>query len=343
MSFATERKKRPNAGSRMNALLNQEIEMEELFEYQESDSDQEFSGLGLQEEEDKVDSDFDLDSSEGEKEHEEEGKALDKEIAKEEKKSRKNALPNTTIKTPRKPAERKKRKKEELSENYEERGVRQSFRRNTMLNRILLEGQLKEDQKKKAAQPKREKTVSYEMTQEELIAEALVTEKKNMSSLLEWQKKEEERQANAKIKEKKELEKPFVRYHSYIERCEESTSGDDEKEKDKSLTEPMGRNLITFMESIEKEDPEDLEFTGLVGDLASWLDKNPKPNKPIACPISGKPAIYKEPRTGVHYADVQSYKKIQSCLKNQMRWSSTLDLYLGDLPSAGGVPESWDS
>lgn len=38
-----------------------------------------------EEEEDKLDSDFDLNSSEGEQEHAEEGKALDKELEKEEK------------------------------------------------------------------------------------------------------------------------------------------------------------------------------------------------------------------------------------------------------------------
>lgn len=46
----------------------------------------------MQDEEDKVDSDFDLDSSEGEQEHVEEGKALDKEIEKQEKKVQKYNL-----------------------------------------------------------------------------------------------------------------------------------------------------------------------------------------------------------------------------------------------------------
>lgn len=324
----------------MNALLNQEVEMEELFEYQENDdSDQEFSEKAMQDEEDKVDSDFDLDSSEGEQEHVEEGKALDKEIEKQEKKSRKTVIPNTT---PRKPIERRKRKKEIETAENEDRVVRQSFRRNTMLNRILLEGQIKEDEKKKAAQPKRERTVSYELSQEELIAEAMITEEKNMSSLLEWQQKEEERQANAKVKEKRELEGPYIRYHSYTERSQEDTSGDEDPE----VTEPMGRNLITFVESDDKqdlEDLEDLELTGLVNSLASWLDKQPKPNKPIMCPITGDVATYKDPHTGVHYSSTNAYKTIQSCLRNQVNWSSSLDLYLGDLPSASGVPEGWNS
>lgn len=80
--------------------------MEELFEYRDSDEeDEEFSTNGKhielslhllmtlkqccivveEEEEDKVDSDFDLDSSEGEQEHIEEGQAMDKELDKAEK------------------------------------------------------------------------------------------------------------------------------------------------------------------------------------------------------------------------------------------------------------------
>lgn len=89
----------------MRALLDQEVDMEELFEYRDSDEeDEEFSTKGkpasvrsdwcmilmqlriaVDEEEDKVDSDFDLDSSEGEQEHIEEGEAMDKEIDKAEK------------------------------------------------------------------------------------------------------------------------------------------------------------------------------------------------------------------------------------------------------------------
>lgn len=46
MSFVQERERRANAGSRMRALLNQEIDMEELFEYNEAEEDQEFSSQG---------------------------------------------------------------------------------------------------------------------------------------------------------------------------------------------------------------------------------------------------------------------------------------------------------
>ncbi|EPB91340.1 hypothetical protein HMPREF1544_01857 [Mucor circinelloides 1006PhL] len=78
----------------MRALLDQEVDMEELFEYRDSDEeDEEFStNVVEEEEEDKVDSDFDLDSSEGEQEHIEEGQAMDKELDKAEKRTLEDIL-----------------------------------------------------------------------------------------------------------------------------------------------------------------------------------------------------------------------------------------------------------
>lgn len=162
-----------------------------------------------------------------------------------------------------------------------------------------------------------------------------------MSSLLEWQKKEEERKANVKVKRGKELKEPYIRYYSYIERCPEEGKEEDESKED---LEPMGRNFVTFLESFEEESivTDDLESTELINCLSSWSDKRPKPNKPCLCPITGELAIYKDPYTNVPYANINAYRVIKSCLKNQMKWSSTLGLYLGNLPSAKGVPEGWD-
>lgn len=169
-----------------------------------------------------------------------------------------------------------------------------------------------------------------------------MTEEKNMSSLLEWQKKESERKANAKIKGDKELAGPFIRYHSFIERCTEN--GDGEASEDKELFEPMGRNLITFVEETEdeKKDELDLDSAGLIHHLSPWLVKEPKPNKPILCPISGEIAKYRDPCTAVPFANLDAYRVIKSCLDNQMNWSSTLGIYLGNLPSANGTPEGWN-
>ncbi|RCH80499.1 Vacuolar protein sorting-associated protein 72 [Rhizopus stolonifer] len=309
----------------MRALLNQEVDMEELFEYNEDDEeDQEFSDK--MEEEDKVDSDFDLDSSEGEQEHIEEGKAMDKQIALDEKRARRAAtFQPPTVSKPKKPVERQKRSRPE--DTIEERAVRYSSRKNTVLNRILVQDQLREHEKRRASQPKRDRPVVNKMTQEELLAEAVITEEKNKSSLLEWQQKEAERKANAKKIDKKGVIGPFIRYHSFTDRLDDA----------------MGRNLVTFVEQndLDEEEEDNLEQLGMIHHVSAWFEKLPKPNKPIMCPITGELAKYRDPSTGVPFADIKSYEAIKACLNHRMQWSPSSHLYLGNLPNARGVPDGW--
>ncbi|KAI8968195.1 YL1 nuclear protein-domain-containing protein [Mycotypha africana] len=413
MSFAKERERRANAGSRMRALLDQEIEMEDLFEIDENEEDEEFPVEEVEEEEDKVDSDFDLDSSEGEQEQIDEGKALDKEIEKEERKTRKNVTMKTAIPVPKRSkstneAPRKRRNVGQTAMTDEERQTRYSSRKNTVLSRILLEGQLKEQQKRKKQQPKKERPIVNKLTQEELLAEAAITEEKNKSSLLEWQRKEAERKENAKVKEKKDISVPYVRYYSFIDshpdfskvkrdainkdqqKTDESSKGTEgndgaeviasptlstsETHEDVSTLETVeppleytARNLITFVESEHQNGPmsdttlaqdedcvqdqvksrsshgkdKDLESVDLVDELKEWLIRAPRPNKPILCPITGKIAKYRDPKTNIPYANIQAYNIIKECLQQKMNWSSVSGLFLGNIPSAKGVPDRW--
>ncbi|KAG2235186.1 hypothetical protein INT48_003530 [Thamnidium elegans] len=360
----------------MRALLDQEMDMEELFEYNESEDDEEFSSKVL-EEEDKVDSDFDLDSSEGEQDHIEEGKALDKQLEKSEKRSRRTAFNPPPAATIKKPAQRKKKthlpKTDDLDED---RITRHSSRKNTMLNRILVEDQIREQNKRKASQLKRDRPIVNKLTQEELLAEAKITEERNKNSLLEWQQKEAERKENAKKKDKKGISGAFVRYYSFADGKSQDRpkvrkmvlvtadpEGNNESEsitdksvvdwqikKDMNDSDLMGRNLITFVEpntspNLEEfldKPGEDLDRVGLINQLSSWLEKYPKPNKPILCPITGEIAKYRDPHTGVPFANLQAYQTIKACLHHENNWSFTSSLYLGNLPSAEGVPKGWN-
>jgi vacuolar protein sorting-associated protein 72 len=237
-------------------------------------------------------------------------------------------------------------------------------------------------------QHKRDRPIVTKLTQQELLAEAAITEEQNKDSLLEWQQKEAERKENAKKKDKKGITGPFVRYHSFVDGLydsqmhaeeqeeKEETDGNTETENttmdgksavtaeeeqeqgqvsnmdlDATTTQLMGRNLITFVEYPNGEQNQDLlqtsdnnlELVDLVDQLSSWLEKAPKPNKPILCPITGELAKYRDPHTNVPYANIQAYNTIKACLYHEMNWSSSNGLYLGNLPSADGVPEGWDS
>lgn len=228
-----------------------------------------------------------------------------------------------------------------------------------------------------ASQHKRNRPVVNKLTQEELLAEAKITEEKNKNSLLEWQQKEAERKENSKKKDKEGISGPFVRYYSFADGCSqdrpklrklvllrEDQEGNTESEsitdkeimdwqmrKDLDDSDLMGRNLITFVES--DTDPneeihlnksgEDLDRVDLIDQLSGWLEKCPKPNKPIVCPITGELAKYRDPHTNVPYANLQAYKTLKDCQNHQMNWSSLSGLYLGNLPSAEGVPKGWNS
>lgn len=47
------------------------------------------------------------------------------------------------------------------------------------------------------------------------------------------------------------------------------------------------------------------------------------------CPITGKPAKYVDPRTGVPYADLRSYQVLTSILGHEFVWSPALKCYVG--------------
>lgn len=204
--------------------------------------------------------------------------------------------------------------------------------------------------------------MANKLTQEELLAEAAITEEKNKDSLLEWQQKEAERKENAKKKDKRGIIGPFIRYHSFADGCQPAADDDkmDTTESEKPTEPPekpkqddedlMGRTLITFVEnnnSLSNEDHDmtdsaqdkSLDLVDLIEHLASWREKESKPNKPVLCPITGEIAKYRDPQTGVPYANLTAFKVIKSCMEHQQNWSSAHGLYLGNLPSADGFPQ----
>lgn len=115
----------------------------------------------------------------------------------------------------------------------------------------------------------------------------------------------------------------------------------------------MGRTLITFVEAnsssnedydmaaLDNTPDKNLDLVDLIEHLASWREKEIKPNKPVLCPITGDIAKYRDPQTGVPYANIMAFKEIKSCLEHQQNWSSANGLYLGNLPSADGFSQNF--
>ncbi|CAO3633411.1 unnamed protein product [Cunninghamella blakesleeana] len=284
MSFVQQRERRANAGNRMRALLDKEMDMEELFELDESE-DESFSEMEQDEPQDTVDSDFDLDESEGEDEQEKLAEEEEKQLRKEEKQTKKSSkqqqylqksssssLNNKKVLKPTTTTQHTKRKdtSQSLDLNLNNSGSssnRQSLRTRTVLNRILVEEQIRENEERRALIPKRFRPAVKRFTQEELLAEAAITEEENRASLHQWQQKEAERQAKSKIQVKRGIEGPFVRYHSFTDGTIDDRPKprklimlmDEDVDKDNENNDDKDSHPITTAKQVEITDPTALE------------------------------------------------------------------------------------
>ncbi|KAI8343310.1 YL1 nuclear protein-domain-containing protein [Chlamydoabsidia padenii] len=376
MSLVQQRERRSNAGNRMRALLDKEADMEELFEMGESD-DEAFSEID--EAVDTVDSDFDLDESEGEAEQEQLAEEEEKQIriSERQNKRQQQILQKTTrapaisktqsVKVNKSGRPSKKQQQETARQHSLDLSSRQSLRTKTILNRMQVEEQLRESEFKKALLPKRIRPEVRHMTQEELLAEAAITEEENRASLEQWQQKEADRQAKAKIKVKRGIQGPFVRYHSITDGPKQLVQprkllmimdDQDGKLTQVDMTDPAlldyhyrrdvedsgiaTKNLITFfpnddnntndmLQHIKTDGLTDRELDRLdrVPQLASWADRSPRFIKPLPCPITGKEARYREPVTYTPYATAQAYENIKHCLGHNYIWSTSMGIYTG--------------
>ena len=71
----------------------------------------------------------------------------------------------------------------------------------------------------------------------------------------------------------------------------------------------------------------------------SNIKKNTEPTQEL-CVITNRPARYRDPSTGLAYADLNAYKMIQRLKAGRCRWSTLLGCYVGpDDVVARGVPE----
>ncbi|EAS35414.3 vacuolar protein sorting-associated protein 72 [Coccidioides immitis RS] len=58
------------------------------------------------------------------------------------------------------------------------------------------------------------------------------------------------------------------------------------------------------------------------------------------CPVTGRPARYRDPQTGIGYANTQAYREIRQVLGGRYAWSGFLGCFVGELGGgARGVPE----
>ncbi|CAJ0638771.1 5001_t:CDS:2 [Entrophospora sp. SA101] len=73
-----------------------------------------------------------------------------------------------------------------------------------------------------------------------------------------------------------------------------------------------------------------------------FLENQPRAKK-IICPFTGLPAKYKDPKSGIPYANMEAYSRIQKLMNHQYIWYGKGCVYLNgpDQPPAKGVPDKF--
>ncbi|KAL8829273.1 MAG: hypothetical protein Q9191_002104 [Dirinaria sp. TL-2023a] len=108
-------------------------------------------------------------------------------------------------------------------------------------------------------------------------------------------------------------------------------------EQPKPTVEYLSRNLVA-LRNIENN-------AHSIPELAQSVlvkRRNPKLQKPNqeVCAITGFPARFRDPKTGLAYSDAYAYREIQRLRKGGSRWSNLLGCYVGSTTAAAhGVPE----
>ncbi|KAJ1567108.1 Vacuolar protein sorting-associated protein 72 [Nowakowskiella sp. JEL0078] len=182
--------------------------------------------------------------------------------------------------------------------------------------------------------PKKGKSVDITFTQDQLLEEAKITEEDNLASLYHLQALEQEKR-NIVKRSNPRLVGPVIRFHSFIEGritgrksplvevisdVHENTEISEtfEVNSETSSHERISRNLVTFIGFDNR--------TSIFGENLYPIIEQVQ--KKQICPITGEPAKYVDPKTGVPYANQEAHRIIQSLLEGQFAWSSLLKTYI---------------
>ncbi|KTG44414.1 hypothetical protein cypCar_00002521 [Cyprinus carpio] len=351
MSLAFSRAPRKTAGNRMSRLLDAEEE-DEFYKttyggFHDESGDEEYKG-DLSETEDEVDSDFDIDEGdEPDSEQEEDGprrksrvvtKAYKEpvKVVRQKPKQRKLAeLPRRTVKT-----KINKYNPPELQEdiNKNRKSVRQSTTEHTRLTYLRLQ--------ERQVAPRRRKGTRHErpLTQAELLAEAKVTAQINLRSLENYERLEADKKRQVHMK--RQCVGSVIRYHSVLMPLVSDVTLKEENvdvegldqdaqqnpgphpsqalsQSESTLTAPpsvFSSNTAAVNPSLSSG-PAKCSRTYITfsddESLQRFFPQSPPPRIPVQeiCPVTHKPALYRDPITDIPYANVQAFRIIREAYK----------------------------
>ena len=174
------------------------------------------------------------------------------------------------------------------------------------------------------------------MTQEEILAEARITEIENLASLEAFTRLEAEKK---RVKERKTvLQGPVVRFHSVsmpLIAESSSRSAENDAVEEKEVAE-VANSTGSKPQAEEKYCRNFLIFTDTQSFPAAYFPSRRacKPRQKLFCPITGLPAKYIDPLTSTPYATPQAFKILrnryvsegeQKCEKRLLQLSNWLE------------------
>ncbi|XP_063803027.1 vacuolar protein sorting-associated protein 72 homolog [Pseudophryne corroboree] len=318
MSLAESRAPRKTAGNRMSGLLDREEE-DDFYKttyggFNEESGDDEYNE-DRSASEDEVDSDFDIDEGdEPTSDHEDdEPKRKRRVVTKAYKEPIQLLKPKPKPKpepvAPSVPRSRPEKPppQETPEESVDSRKqMRQSTTEHTRQTFLRVQERQVQSRKKKGPHPDRP------LTQEELLKEAKITEEINIRSLENYERLEADKKKQ--VQKKRRCVGPTIRYHSVamplvtdvtvkeenvdVEGLEQEQTGDS------SAAHPVGKSSRTFITFSDDE-----AFYRI-------FPKN-KAKFPFRelCPVTHKPAQYRDPITDIPYYNARAFKIIREAYK----------------------------
>ncbi|TRY90426.1 hypothetical protein DNTS_018922 [Danionella cerebrum] len=329
MSLAFSRAPRKTAGNRMSRLLDAE-EDDDFYKttyggFNDESGDDEYKG-DLTETEDEVDSDFDIDEGEEpDSEQEEDGLRRKSRVVTKAYKEPAKVTRQEPKQFPRRTDKIKikkynKNSPPELQEHINRKSVRQSTTEHTRLTYLRLQ--------ERQVAPRRRKGMRHErpLTQAELLAEAKVTAEINLRSLENYERLEADKKRQFHTKH--QCVGSVIRYHSVLTplvsdiTCKEENVDVEGMDPPSALLQSESAFTIPTLNTATVHSKCSRTYITFSDDesFQRFFPQTSAPRLPVqeVCPVTHKPAVYRDPVTDIPYADVQAFRIIREAYKKYM-------------------------
>ncbi|KAJ8335231.1 hypothetical protein SKAU_G00408700 [Synaphobranchus kaupii] len=338
MSLAFSRAPRKTAGNRMSKLLDAEEE-DDFYKttyggFNDESGDDEYKG-DQSDTEDEVDSDFDIDEGDEPDSDQEDDEPRRKRrvITKAYKEPIKVVKPKPKPKKPSEPPRKTERAKVdkhiplELQEDMGEsrKSVRQSTTEHTRMTYLRLQ--------ERQVAPRRRKGAHHDrpLTQDELLAEAKLTAEINLRSLENYERLEADKKKH--VDKKRRFDGPTIRYHSVLmplvteahlkeENVDVEGLDQDTPQAPPTALAPSSEAAPPSSSSSSQQAPGGhcaRTYLTFSDDEAFEVvfPHVPTARPPVqeVCPVTHKPALYRDPVTDIPYANTRAFKIIREAYK----------------------------